>query len=166
MARYKSVTANTINSLLDSLPRLITQYNISQNELEFRKTQLDANKEANMFEAILQNNARKIELEERKITSYEDNVRGIEQEISQVVGSLPDYSKDPNATAQGSNIGQKMLEEFTGNEKAILEESYSNINDLVDQRNEAKAKYSFYDDIRSNLNDLMNQSKKVGGIKP
>lgn len=163
MARYKSVTANTINSLLDSLPRLITQYNISQNELEFRKTQLDANKEANMFEAILQNNARKIELEERKITSYEDNVRGIEQEISQVVGSLPDYSKDPNATAQGSNIGQKMLEEFTGNEKAILEESYSNINDLVDQRNEAKAKYSFYDDIRSNLNDLMNQSKKVGG---
>ena len=161
---YKDrATAQTINTFLDNMPRLLMDWNMKKSELEFRREQLNANKEANMFEAILQNNARKIELEERKISSYEDNVRGIEQEISQVVGSLPDYSKDPNATMAGSNIGDKMLKEFTGNEKAILEESYNNINDLVDQRNEAKAKYSFYDDIRSNLNDLMNQSKKVGG---
>ena len=136
---------------------------VGPNELEFRREQLEANKQANLFEAVLSNNAQRIRNEESKIDSYEANIKGIEEEVSQVVGALPDYSKDPNATASGSNIGNKILEEFTGNQKAILEESYKNINDLVDQRNEAKAKYSFYDDIRGNLNDLMNQSKKVGG---
>jgi hypothetical protein len=163
MPRYNSAAAESINRLLDSLPGLLLRYNQSQNELEFRREQLEANKQANLFEAVLSNNAQKIKNEEYKIDSYEENIKGIEEEVSQVVGALPDYSKDPNATASGSNIGNKILKDFTGNQKAILEESYKNINDLVDQRNEAKAKYSFYDDIKSNLNDLMNQSKKVGG---
>jgi hypothetical protein len=163
MANYRSVSADAINNLLDSLPRLITQYNISQNELEFRRDQLDANKEANMFEAVLENNARKIELEERKIVNYEENVQKVEDEVSLIIGALPKYGTDPNATAAGTNIPNKILEEFTGNQKVILEESYNQINELVGLRNEAKTKFNFYDDIRHNLNDLANQSNKVHG---
>ena len=158
--------ASALEDFMSSLPGLLqvrAQHKQHQDMMAFRRDQLDAEKNANLFEAVLDNNARKIEIEERKISAYEENVQGIEEEISQVVGALPDYTKDPNATMSGSNIGSKMLEEFTGNEKAILEESYNNVNALVNQRNEAKAKYSFYDDIRCNLNDLMNQSKKVGG---
>ena len=165
MARgnYRSGVADNIHALMDSLPRLITQYVVSQNELEFKREQLNAQKQSNLFEAVLSNNSKKLELEERKVNAFEQNITDIEQEVSQITGALPEYGKDPNATIVGSNIGSKILEDFTGNQKSILEESYNNINDIVNQRGDAQAKFNFYNDIKHNLNDLANQSNKVHG---